>query len=1147
MLSQTLFRIGSAPSSRFQTEKILVLSSLIICLANPNPGLLQIQASDREGTQVVPNQVVIEPLELIPDPPVVQMLVPGFTAQALPVEIPNLNNIRYRSDGKLVALGYNGHIWLLSDEDGDGLEETAKPFWDKDTLRGPIGMALTPPGYARGQGVFVPSKGKLSLILDTDGDDVADKEIVVASGWKEIPQNVDAVGCALDSEGNIYFALGCANYANGYLVDPNTGISAFDLTSERGTVLRVSSDFSSREILVTGVRFPVSLNFNEEGDLFATDQEGATWLPNGNPFDELLHIQKGRHYGFPPRHPVHLPDVIDEPSVYDYAPQHQSACGFCFNTPPPGSSQEDSPIFGPSSWAGDALVTGQSRGKLYRTQLVKTDLGYVAQNQIIACIAALAVDVCLTPRGDLIVATHSGKPDWGTGPQGIGKLYRLSYTGVDVPQPVQTWSADSTEIHIAFDRPLQPERLKNVVQETRITQGRYVSPGDQFESMWPGYQVVHDQKAVPRYNIPVLTAGVTPDHRNIVLTTPPRHAAVNYSIELPGAMISDALKVDVKEDTLEQVNIIELATNLNGLLAHWKSADGESSWTGWLPHADLAVAKELTRGSAAHDSLWSLITLPGELVLQGQMDLWEMLHPTIQPGASLDYQREVEIVHVRFSGHVRPIEGFNPSSATDESISFSYPSVPDRFKSYSLAVATGNGAGLTCSWSTDLDSRPRPFSLKRFLLPWAEPTVDPTQDRDRVIPEIADGDWLRGREAFFSESAACAKCHRFNGLGGRLGPDLSNLVHRDYASVMKDIRDPHATINPDYFAYEIEMNKGENLSGVLIDSDEDTLTLGNASGVEIQIPRPDIAAIRPSALSLMPEGLDAALGEAGMKDLMTFLLMPSPLGPGPIEGKTEPPPPRKRSQVEALLSGNQTADTNSNLKSPFHIVLCDGPKDHGPGEHDYPLWKKRWTILLGLAEGVQVDVAHIWPGEEQFARADLIVFFNNNPGWDSDRARELDAYLARGGGAAYFHWAVEGREDAAAFARRIGLASNASRLKYRHGPIDFIFHEHPLAEGFDSTHFTRANFIDETYWRFVGDPGDVKVLASAVEENEPQPQLWTRQIGDGRVFVSVPGHYNWTFDDPVFRLLAFRGLCWAAGQPMDRLAPLVMVGARVEE
>jgi len=57
------------------------------------------------------------------------------------------------------------------------------------------------------------------------------------------------------------------------------------------------------------------LAFNAAGDLFCTDQEGATWLPNGNPFDELLHIQPVRPLRISPRHPKYLPDVIDEAKV----------------------------------------------------------------------------------------------------------------------------------------------------------------------------------------------------------------------------------------------------------------------------------------------------------------------------------------------------------------------------------------------------------------------------------------------------------------------------------------------------------------------------------------------------------------------------------------------------------------------------------------------------------------------------------------------------------------------------------------------------------------------------------------------------------------------------------------------------------------
>ena len=382
----------------------------------------------------LPNSLDLEksvgvPLVLAENPPAVQMLVPGFTVTEIPVELTNLNNVRFRDDGKLMTLGYNGDIHLLSDTNGDGLEDKAEVFWKNEgSVRGPIGLLLTPPGYAKGRGAFMPSKGKVSLIVDTNGDDKADEEIVVANGWEEIPQNVDAVGIAMDKDGNLYFGLGTANYANGYLVD-DQGKSAFDLNSDRGTVQKVSADFRTRETVCTGIRFPIAFAFNQEGDLFCSEQEGATWLPNGNPLDELLHIQPKRHYGFPPRHPRHLPGVIDEPSTFDYAPQHQSTCGMVFN-----QSVNGGPAFGPEAWLGDALMCGESRGKIWRTKLVKTDAGYIAASQLIAGLQMLTVDACVAPDGDLVVACHSGPPDWGTGPAGIGKLFRIRMSDAEVPR-----------------------------------------------------------------------------------------------------------------------------------------------------------------------------------------------------------------------------------------------------------------------------------------------------------------------------------------------------------------------------------------------------------------------------------------------------------------------------------------------------------------------------------------------------------------------------------------------------------------------------------------------------------------------------------------------------------------------------------------
>ncbi|MEZ6082172.1 MAG: hypothetical protein R3C56_42800 [Pirellulaceae bacterium] len=73
-------------------------------------------------------------------------------------------------------------------------------------------------------------------------------------------------------------------------------------------------------------------------------------------------------------------------------------------------------------------MTGYSRGKIYRTQLIKTPAGYVAQNQLLACLNMLPADACISPQGDLVIATHSGSPDWGSGPAGSGKLFKVSYS-----------------------------------------------------------------------------------------------------------------------------------------------------------------------------------------------------------------------------------------------------------------------------------------------------------------------------------------------------------------------------------------------------------------------------------------------------------------------------------------------------------------------------------------------------------------------------------------------------------------------------------------------------------------------------------------------------------------------------------------------
>ncbi|MCA9055026.1 MAG: c-type cytochrome, partial [Planctomycetaceae bacterium] len=859
--------------------------------------------------KVIPEHVPVEkptgvPLVKAEHPPPIQMLVPGFAVEELPVELTNVNNVRYREDGVLVTLGYNGDVHLLRDTDGDGREDRADLFWKNEgSIRGPIGIALTPPGYERGRGLFVSSKGKVSLIVDTTGDDRADEEIVVASGWNEIPQNVDAVGLTLDAEGNLYFGLGTANFANAYLVNEQ-GEAAYDLASDRGTVQKVSADFSRRETVCTGIRFPIAFGFNDQGDLFCTEQEGATWLANGNPFDELLHVQAGRHYGFPPRHPRHNPDVLDEPSTFDFGPQHQSTCGMVFNAP-----VNDGPVFGPSWWAGDALICGESRGKIWRTKLVKSRVGYVAESQLIACLQMLTVDACVSPRGDLVAACHSGPPDWGTGPTGTGKLFRIRMTRPEVPRPVAVWAESSQEVRITFDRSLDPVALRDLAGRMRIEYGRYVRAGDRFENLAPPYAVVQRQSLEPRFELPVVGASIMSDLRTVVINTAPMRADVRYAVILPDP--AGAAAGDVESDRTHPQTEVDFA--LRGIVAERHDVDGKLVWSGWLPHLDLEVSRGLLAESEYHRPLWDGLEQPGTLTLHTQVDLHDILRPAIQPGSTLDYEWPDELATLVVSAG-QPFEASSVEGVTIErldregqgEVRLSASSDRAGPAPLTLRLPTGEGeiAALTCAVATNEDSRPRPLPLRRFLLPWVDPTVTSSDGEAPalVIAELDGGSWGRGRRVFRSEQAGCFKCHALQGDSAAIGPDLNNLVHRDYASVRRDVLNPSFAINPDYIGHVIVLDDGRTLTGVLRNQDG-KLWLGDEKGKVTEIDRDAIDSMQPAKTSIMPQGLLDKLSPDEVRDLMTYLLTPPPHMP--LDSPLDAPPLRTPAEVAAALAGSQ--------------------------------------------------------------------------------------------------------------------------------------------------------------------------------------------------------------------------------------------------
>lgn len=150
-----------------------------------------------------------------------------------------------------------------------------------------------------------------------------------------------------------------------------------------------------------------------------------------------------------------------------------------------------------------------------------------------------------------------------------------------------------------------------------------------------------------------------------------------------------------------------------------------------------------------------------------------------------------------------------------------------------------------------------------------QPTLDEYTDAAVRLP----GDSVRGRKLFAEPGGvSCAACHRVAGEGSDLGPDLSGVgAQFDRRALAEAILYPSKAVREGYQQITIGMADGEEFSGVVKGETADTLALRDGSGREHTLSRASITARRNSALSLMPEGLQAALSLDDFADLIAYL------------------------------------------------------------------------------------------------------------------------------------------------------------------------------------------------------------------------------------------------------------------------------------
>jgi putative membrane-bound dehydrogenase-like protein len=148
-----------------------------------------------------------------------------------------------------------------------------------------------------------------------------------------------------------------------------------------------------------------------------------------------------------------------------------------------------------------------------------------------------------------------------------------------------------------------------------------------------------------------------------------------------------------------------------------------------------------------------------------------------------------------------------------------------------------------------------------------------SSNRKEVITKYAsvisiNGDVTRGSKVY---EMACMVCHKFADKGNDVGPHLGTIKAWTAEQLVTNILDPNREVSPNFALYIVETNDGRTLAGLIASETAGNLTLKRADGGTDTVLRSEIKSLTSPGISLMPEGLEAAITPQQMADLIAYL------------------------------------------------------------------------------------------------------------------------------------------------------------------------------------------------------------------------------------------------------------------------------------
>lgn len=344
---------------------------------------------------------------------------------AIPDANPWKRNVRlsgfdFYSDGRAALITFDGDLWIAENLAGDLEKITWKRFGSG--LNEPMGLEIVD------DQLYVFDRGGIWRIHDENGDGEADFYEMYSN---VVPQTAETREFAMD----LY-----AKPGGGFILSKG-GQVASTRGKANGTVVSVSADGKSYEILATGMRQPYIGVDPESGLITSSDQQG-----NWKPATPIYVIEPGSYYGFldavPKKNDSHPAPITDPPVWIPHFVNQSGASQVWLRDAEMGT-------------LNDSLIhLGFNRPEVFKVYL--DERGEKRQGAV-SLVAGNFSTGLLKGRvhptdGSLWIC---GMKIWGTIAQEISGLYRLRPGDAPLWTPEQVLSSDRG-VMLRFSQPVDP-------------------------------------------------------------------------------------------------------------------------------------------------------------------------------------------------------------------------------------------------------------------------------------------------------------------------------------------------------------------------------------------------------------------------------------------------------------------------------------------------------------------------------------------------------------------------------------------------------------------------------------------------------------------------------------------------------------------